>query len=189
MYALLARIASANCIISIIVLLGSTDQTDLKSWKEMYGNINMITILGRTRRMERRSADCRTSCTRRMLRRRCGRWASSGQETETKTLTETNQVGKRQRQIQRQRQKRRQRDRETKRWNCNCKKHVDFSGDSVWDQVSGNYNPSFQNERWRKQVFFLMSDDYIFSSTKRFPSDETCPVLESMYIFLSMSCS
>ena len=53
--------------------------------------------------MERRSVDCRTSCTRRMLRRRCGRWASSGQETETKTLTETNQVGKRQRQRQRQR--------------------------------------------------------------------------------------
>ena len=46
--------------------------------------------------MERRSAGCRTSCTRQMLRRRCGRWASSGQETETKTLTETNQVGKRQ---------------------------------------------------------------------------------------------
>ena len=43
--------------------------------------------------MERRSADCRTSCTRRMLRRRCGRWArdrdkdidrdkSGGQETD-----------------------------------------------------------------------------------------------------------
>ena len=89
----------------------------------------MITILGRTRQMERRSADCRTSCTRRMLRRRCGRWASSGQETETKTLTETNQVGKRQRQIQIQRQKKeteRQKDEEV-----NCKKHVDFSGDSV----------------------------------------------------------
>ena len=43
--------------------------------------------------MERRSAGCRTSCTRRMLRRRCGRWArdrdkdidrdkSGGQETD-----------------------------------------------------------------------------------------------------------
>ena len=47
--------------------------------------------------MERRSADCRTSCTKRMLRRRCGRWASSGQETETKTKTETNKETERQR--------------------------------------------------------------------------------------------
>ena len=62
--------------------------------------------------MERRSADCRTSCTRRMLRRRCGRWASSGQETETKTLTETNQVGKRQ---SKYKDRDKKGDRETKR--------------------------------------------------------------------------
>ena len=71
-------------------------------------------------------------------------------------------VGKRQRQRQRQRQIRWARDKDKDKEKDKKKEKerrrgetaIYFSGDSVWDQVSGNYNPSFQNERWREQVFF-----------------------------------
>ena len=113
-------------------------------------------------------------------------------------------MGKRQRQRQRQRQIRwgrdkgkykdrdKKEDRETERRRGETaivKNMSTFQVIQFETKLAEITIPASKMRDGENRFFFLMSDDYIFSSTKRFPSDETCPVLESMYIFLSMSCS